>query len=104
MKRGDTNGLEWSEDKYQQYQHSGQRREQPVASFVAKLTQITAGVQRHRKFLQLRSRCPCAPLVRRVLVLRQKQAQAPKGRRPLFPKITGMQASVGDFRPPSRQV
>jgi hypothetical protein len=51
MKGGNTNCLEWGEDKYQQYQHSGQHREQPVASFVAQLAQVADGIQNHRSLL-----------------------------------------------------
>ena len=47
MKSGDAESLEWSEDKNQQYQHSGQRREQPVGSLVAQAAQVADGVQNH---------------------------------------------------------
>ena len=43
MKRGNTKCLERGENKYQQYQHSGQRREQPVTPFVAQVAQIADG-------------------------------------------------------------
>jgi hypothetical protein len=44
MKGLNTNGLEWGEDKYYQYQHSGQHCEQPVASFAAQLAQAANGI------------------------------------------------------------
>jgi hypothetical protein len=47
MKRGDAESLEWSEDKDQHYQHSGQRRKQPVGSFVTQAAQFADGVQNH---------------------------------------------------------